>query len=192
MSSQQNPQSSGNEHIPSPSRYITTHRPDGKSIFYKGLDATLPAQTIRPDVDFRLVYTSSTFPVKLDDEEDIRTYRSFLEGTKPGLIIKGGTVVRICDYAPGGPPPIMHRTVSLDFGIVLQGEMYAVMDSGERQYLKTGDIVIQRQTNHAWENASKDNAARMLFVLQEADPLTVGSTTLSEDYGEIQGVQPST
>ena len=137
------------------------------------------------------MYTSSKSPVQLDDEGDIKEYRDFLEGTKPGLVIKGGTVVRICDYAPGGPPPIMHRTMSLDYGIVLEGEVECLLDSGEKRHLNPGDIVIQRQTNHAWVNASKEKWARMIFILQEAEALKLGSETLAEDYGEIRGVAPS-
>ncbi|OQV00736.1 Cupin domain-containing protein [Cladophialophora immunda] len=177
--------------LPPPLRYITTHRPDGKSVFSNEIPAAMPAQPIRPDVDFFLAYTSSNFPVQLGAEGDIQNYRTFLEGAKPGLIIKGGTVLRICDYAPGGPPAIMHRTMSLDYGIVLAGEVECLLDSGEKRHLKTGDVVIQRQTNHAWVNASKDKWARMIFILQEAEPLTIGSSTLAEDYGEIEGVKPS-
>ncbi|KAK6373849.1 hypothetical protein LTS17_007818 [Exophiala oligosperma] len=178
--------------LPPPARYITTHRADGKSIFQTDIPDAVPAQAIRPEVDFRLVYTTSESPVSLQGEGDIQKYRAFLEGEKPGLIIKGGTVVRICDYAPGGPPAIMHRTMSLDYGVVLVGEVDAILDSGEVRHLKVGDIVVQRQTNHAWVNASKDKWARMLFILQEAVPLTIGSQTLAEDYGEIKGVAPST
>lgn len=177
--------------LPPPARYITTHRTDGKSIFYTDVADAVPAQAIRPDVDFRLVYTTSESPVSLEGEVDIQNYRAFLE-EKPGLIIRGGTVVRICDYAPGGPPAIMHRTMSLDYGIVLVGEVDAILDSGEVRRLNTGDIVIQRQTNHAWVNASKENWARMLFILQEAKPLIIGSEVLAEEYGEIKGVPPST
>ena len=192
MASQAGTSSSGNgDGLRPPTRHITTHRADGKSIFSTTIPPTIPAQKIRPEVDFFLAYTSSDFPVSLNNEVDIDNYGAFLE-EKPGLIIKGGTVMRICDYAPGGPPAIMHRTMSLDYGIVLAGEMECLLDSGEKRHLKTGDIVVQRQTNHAWLNASKDKWARMIFILQEATPLTIGETTLSEDYGEIEGVAPST
>lgn len=174
-----------------PLRHITSHRPDGKSIFSTDIPTAVPAQPIRPDVNFNLAYTTSEFPVLLDAESDIENYRTHLEETKPGLIIKGGTILRICDFAPGGPPPIMHRTMSLDYGIVLAGEVECWLDSGEMRHLKVGDIVIQRQTNHAWVNANKDRWARMIFILQEAKPLTIGSVTLDEDYGEIEGVAPS-
>jgi len=46
----------------------------------------------------------------------------------------------------------MHRTVSLDYGIVLEGDVELVLDSGEKRAMKQGDVAIQRGTNHAWRN----------------------------------------
>lgn len=61
------------------------------------------------------------------------------------------------------PHPLMHRTESVDYGVVLDGEMTLVLDAGE-VLLRQGDVVIQRGTNHAWANRS-GKACRMLFVL---------------------------
>ena len=57
----------------------------------------------------------------------------------------------------------MHITDSIDYAIVLSGEIYAVMDEGET-LLRAGDVLIQRGTNHAWDNRS-DRIARIAFVL---------------------------
>ncbi|MDB5965432.1 MAG: cupin protein [Polaromonas sp.] len=57
----------------------------------------------------------------------------------------------------------MHITDSIDYAIVLSGEIYAVMDEGET-LLKAGDVLIQRGTNHAWDNRSSE-VARLAFVL---------------------------
>lgn len=65
-------------------------------------------------------------------------------------------------YAPGKPVGI-HRTESLDFGIVLEGEISLVMDEGET-LCRAGDIIVQNGTNHAWVNKS-DKLARICFVL---------------------------
>lgn len=46
----------------------------------------------------------------------------------------------------------MHRTTSLDYGIVLEGEVELILDSGERRAMKAGDIAVQRATMHAWRN----------------------------------------
>ena len=86
----------------------------------------------------------------------------------------------------------MHRTISVDYGIVTAGEIESVMDSGESRRLRVGDIMVQRETNHAWRNPSEDQWARMVFILQEAKPIRIGNELLTEDYGEIPNVAPST
>jgi hypothetical protein len=67
------------------------------------------------------------------------------------------------DWNKDAPHPGMHRTATLDYAIVLEGEIHAVMDKGET-LLRAGDVLIQRGTNHAWSNRSGANC-RMLFVL---------------------------
>lgn len=61
------------------------------------------------------------------------------------------------------PHPLMHRTKTVDYGIVLSGEIYLVLDDSET-LLKPGDVVVQRGTNHAWSNRS-DKPCRMAFIL---------------------------
>jgi|SRR5271165_2981064 len=65
--------------------------------------------------------------------------------------------------APGSRHPFMHRTESIDYGIVLQGEITLIMEEGET-LVRAGDIVIQRGTNHAWANRS-GRLCRIAFVL---------------------------
>ncbi len=64
---------------------------------------------------------------------------------------------------PDSPHPLMHRTETVDYGIVVSGEITLVLDKGEAN-LKAGDVVIQRGTNHAWANRS-GKPCRMLFML---------------------------
>lgn len=61
------------------------------------------------------------------------------------------------------PHPLMHRTESIDYGVVIDGEMTLVLDDSE-VLLKPGSVVVQRGTNHAWANRS-GKPCRMLFVL---------------------------
>ena len=88
-----------------------------------------------------------------------------------------GNVFRIMQFPPDGElgmkedsitpePPMMHRTASLDYAVVLEGEVYAVIDGGEK-LMKKGDILIQRGTIHAWSNRS-DKPCTILFVLSAA------------------------
>ena len=62
--------------------------------------------------------------------------------------------------------PGMHKTRTLDYAIVLSGEIYAVLDEGE-VLLRTGDVLVQQGTNHAWSNRS-DTPATIAFVLIDA------------------------
>lgn len=61
------------------------------------------------------------------------------------------------------PHPLMHRTESVDYGVVIEGELTLVLDDSEVP-LKAGSVVVQRGTNHAWANRS-GRPCRMLFVL---------------------------
>ncbi|MBL0741147.1 cupin domain-containing protein [Chryseolinea lacunae] len=63
----------------------------------------------------------------------------------------------------GAPHPLMHRTQTVDYGIVLEGEITMVLDRGETT-IKAGDVIIQNGTNHAWANRS-GKICRMAFVL---------------------------
>jgi mannose-6-phosphate isomerase-like protein (cupin superfamily) len=66
-------------------------------------------------------------------------------------------------WGRGGRHPLMHRTETVDYAVVLEGEITLLLDEGEVN-LKAGDIVIQRGTNHAWSNRS-GKPVKMLYVL---------------------------
>src|SRR5215467_11075959 len=113
--------------------------------------------------------------------------------TKIGLVPpKSGTVFRVVDFAPesqgahptdmnfmmknvgseapkkGLPPrhPMMHRTRSLDYAIIMSGEIDMLLDEGE-VHLKAGDVVVQQATNHAWVNRS-GKPCRVAFILMDS------------------------
>jgi len=86
----------------------------------------------------------------------------------------------------------MHRTVSLDYGIVLDGEVELILDSGEKRLMKPGDVAVQRGTMHAWRNASDTQWARMIYVLTLAKPLHMQGKELGEDLETMKGVRAST
>ncbi|KAI1616156.1 hypothetical protein EDD36DRAFT_484005 [Exophiala viscosa] len=175
--------------LPKIHRYLTDHNEEGLAVYSNHVDEVLPWQELADGARFCLGYATEEFPVQLSGNKDVSIYQKYMEN-KPGITIPGGTVLRLVDMRPGALSP-MHRTVSLDYGVVLEGEVELVLDSGEVRLLRRGDTAIQRGTNHAWRNASKTNWARMLYVLQEAQPLEVGGKKLEEDYGGIPGVRPS-
>jgi mannose-6-phosphate isomerase-like protein (cupin superfamily) len=74
----------------------------------------------------------------------------------------------------------MHRTESIDFGIMIEGELTMIMEEGER-VLTPGDVVVQVGTNHGWENRG-DSMARICFVLLDGD--------YDDEMRALLGVQP--
>ena len=67
----------------------------------------------------------------------------------------------------GAKHALMHRTETIDYGIVIEGELVLIMDEGETT-VRVGDIVIQRGTNHGWANRSDSNC-RIVFVLIDGE-----------------------
>lgn len=126
-----------------------------------------------------LVYTTSEFPAQLTREADIKAHETRVAKGGTGLAVSGGSVCRLVDFGPDNDP-MMHRTKSLDYGVVLEGELEMILDSGEVRAMKRGDIAIQRGTMHAWKNPSKTQWARMMFVLLDCQPIETGGTALKE------------
>ena len=67
------------------------------------------------------------------------------------------------DSSDAPPHPLMHRTKTIDYGIILTGEIWMVLDDSE-VLCRPGDVIVQRGTNHAWANRS-DAPCRVCFVL---------------------------
>ena len=176
--------------LPSINRFITAHNAEGQAVFSDKVPEALGWSKLPNGAGFALGYTTEQYPVDFNQDKDVSTYQSYLS-TPPGLVIPGGTVLRFVDCPPNSLSP-MHRTVSLDYGVVLEGEVELVLDSGETRTMKRGDVAIQRGTNHAWRNPSSTNWARMMYVLQESKPVLFGEKALGEDYGEgMDGVPAS-
>jgi quercetin dioxygenase-like cupin family protein len=175
--------------LPKVNRFITTHDPATKKAIFSDVVPDEPNIDHIPGADFRLGYVTKGFPVDLNKDADLAVYKPYLE-SPPGLVASGGTVLRFVDVAPGHFSP-MHRTVSLDYGVVLEGEMELVLDSGETRLMKRGDVAIQRGTMHAWRNTSTTSWGRMMYVLQECKPVEVDGEVLKEDYGSMKGVPAS-
>ncbi len=86
----------------------------------------------------------------------------------------------------------MHRTQSLDYGIVLEGEVEMWLDDGTKQVMRRGDVAVQRGTSHGWRNTSATEWGRMFFVLQECERVEVGGKSLGEDVsnaGDKKGLE---
>lgn len=160
-------------------RVITTHTQDGKATALS-VDSP-PWQSVNNGQSgFSVAYTTSEFPVSMTEEMDVRQHENLMASQKLGLVNPHGTVCRFVDFKPGRDV-MMHRTRSLDYGIVIEGSVEMILDDGEVHMLRRGDIAIQRATNHGWRNPSPTEWARMLFVLQDCQPVEVGGQLLDED-----------
>ena len=140
-----------------PRRIVTGHDDAGRGRVVS--DGPAPASRTVPDGSaFHDMWVTSSSPVPIASAE--------VEPIKPGEVLgppSEGTRVRIVDMPPGARSP-MHRTESVDYGVVLRGEVTLVLDDGSATTVGAGDLVVQRGTEHAWENRS-DSWTRILFVL---------------------------
>lgn len=145
-------------------RVVTGHDRDGFAII-KSDKVFEPRPVTGGIASFAKLWTTVTNPADNTDEFDGAE-------RKTGLTCPGGTVLRFVDFGPGKASP-MHKTNSIDYGIVIAGEIEMRLDSGETTRLKAGDVVVQRGTNHMWVNVGT-GWARMAFVLVDAVVLGSG------------------
>jgi quercetin dioxygenase-like cupin family protein len=121
-----------------------------------------------PGMVTRLLWCTDGTPADISVGEDIEDMGERVLGIAPPA---GGTRFTMIDFAPGNAP-FMHRTETVDYVIVLAGEVDMDVDRSSVR-LKAGDVVIQRGTNHSWVNRGTQ-PARAAFVLIDAKPLGIG------------------
>ncbi|MCJ1471556.1 hypothetical protein MMC13_000196 [Lambiella insularis] len=165
-----------------PNIHITSHNKAGQAVVHSTINEP-QKQYPGYRTSSNLVYTTSVFPADLNDDTDLKQHQAVKAEGKLGLVKPNGTVCRIVDFAPHNKV-MMHRTQSLDYGVVLEGALEMELDDGSKTLMTRGDVAVQRATMHAWVNASDTEWARMLFVLQECQPLLIGGERFKEDLGE--------
>lgn len=165
-------------------RLVTGHDRDGKAICVSdGPAPTVLERSSRPGVALTNLWQSDATPAAIDGPEETVDGPFVLH--PPG----NGSVFRIVEFAPEDPEtlarldgraafaemgaadaviegarhPFMHCTETVDYAVVLSGEIYLLLDATE-YLLKAGDTVVQRGTNHAWSNRGTE-ACRIAFVL---------------------------
>jgi quercetin dioxygenase-like cupin family protein len=157
--------------LPPVRRVVTGHDAGGRAILRS--DEQFPTEAIPSgDAAFALIWTTANVPVDNNDETDGRARDA-------GLTLNQGSVIRIVDMLPGGASP-MHRSNSIDYGIVLSGQVELEVDDGAKTLLGPGDIVVQRGTVHLWRNPSLTETCRIAFILIEARAYRVGDAALPE------------
>src|SRR6185437_5675000 len=123
-------------------RVVTGHDSTGRAIVMIDENVTNAASR-RPGSTASVVWTTESFPVDNSGDED---------GSRRdvGTFHKNGTVFRVIEFAPGVAPR-NHRTDSIDYAVVLSGEIDMILDGTEVR-LKAGNVLVQRGTIHNWVN----------------------------------------
>ena len=156
-------------------RIVTGHATDGTAVFTD--DESFETVVIPSgDAAFRTIWTTLNVPADLNDETD---------GARrdAGLTLKGGSVIRIVDMLPNRSSP-MHRSSSIDYGIIISGTIELELDNQVFKTLGQGDIIVQRGTIHRWRNPSNDEVCRIVFILTEAKPFELNGKALEDFMGQ--------
>ena len=148
-------------------RVVTGHDQNGRAVVTidevsKNLISSRPGSTAC------VVWTSESFPVDNtgDADEGLR---------KTGTTLKDGTVFRVVEFAPGVAPRV-HRTDSVDYAVVMSGEIDMELDDSV-VHLKAGDVLVQRGTIHNWINRGSAPCV-IAFILIDAKPVEIGGKVL--------------
>ena len=152
-------------------RVVTGHTSDGTAIFSS--DESFETIIIPSgDAAMATIWTTATVPADCNDETDGRLRDA-------GTTLKGGSVIRVVDMLPNASSPL-HRTSSIDYGIIISGKIELELDNQVFKTVEAGGVIVQRGTIHKWRNPSSDEVCRIVFVLTEAKPYEVSGKALEE------------
>ena len=141
-------------------RVVTGHDENGKAVVTID-EISKNVISRRANHQSCVIWSTGEFPTDNDSDAD--------GGLRPvGTVDPGGTVFRLVEYGPGVTPR-NHRTESVDYAIVLSGEIDMEMD-GTMVHLKAGDVLVQRGTIHNWINKGTVPCV-IAFVLVAAKPV---------------------
>lgn len=160
--------------LPPIQRVVTGHDEAGRACFVSE-DVRDPQLIASGDANFLLLWTTQTVPADNNDPADGRD-------RDVGTTLNGGSAFRIVDMLPGGESPF-HRTNSIDYGIVLEGEVELELEDGRKKTVRKHGVIIQRGTNHLWRNTT-DKPCRIAFILIEAPSYLHNGQPLDESKPE--------
>ncbi len=125
----------------------------------------------RPGARVCNVWTTDTAPANNSGDAD--------GGKREGkfTMINNGSVFRILEFKPGLEAR-MHRTDSIDYIVVMSGEIDMELDNGVEVHIKAGDVMVQRGTVHNWINRGTESCV-LAVILIHADPVVAGGKTLA-------------
>ncbi|KAL4784751.1 hypothetical protein BJX76DRAFT_356737 [Aspergillus varians] len=162
-------------------RFITSHNKDGEGVFVVDDDGDHHRVMVEGLAVANIIYSTAETPVDLNDDKDL----TYARDNEPAIHVPNGSVARLIDFAPGVESPI-HRALSIDYGVVIEGKFELTLDSGEKRVMLPGDTSVNRGCMHKWKNLDEEKSGRMLFVLLDVKPYTVNGENISEYLGILQ------
>jgi len=150
-------------------RVVTGHDGSGRAVV-KIDEVSKNIVSNRPGASACVVWTTDTIPADNSGDFDGAA-------RKLGTTLPGGTVFRVIEFSPGIAPRV-HRTDSIDYAVVLSGEIDMELEKGTEVHLAAGDVLVQRGTVHNWINRGKVPCV-IAFVLVDAKPAAAGGKTLN-------------
>jgi quercetin dioxygenase-like cupin family protein len=151
-------------------RVVTGHDENGNAVIRE--DKEMETKVLGAEAEMVVAWTTAEFPSDNNDDFD-----GALREVK--RVSPGGSVLQFVTMHPHTASK-HHRTLSLDYAIVLEGELTLELDNGETTVVGAGDVVIQRGTIHTWRNDG-DVPTKTAFVLLDAKPVQVGGKTLEPE-----------
>ena len=148
-------------------RVVTGHDDQGRAKVLID-EQTKNVLSLRPGAQSSVIWSTEGFPLSNDGDADP-------SGKKIGTTIDNGTVFRIVSFGPGVTPR-NHRTNSIDYAVIMSGEIDMELDIGS-VHLKAGDVLVQRGTVHNWVNKGSEPCV-IAFMLISAKPVTAGGKPL--------------
>jgi naringenin degradation protein FdeH len=158
--------------MPNIRRVITGHDARSKSAKVIRDGPATNTKTPRQGVTSTLMWCTDAMPADIAIGEDVEDMGARILGTPPPA---NGSRFIVMEFSPGVVSE-MHRTETIDYIVMLAGEIDMDMDDGSVT-LRQGDIMVQRGTNHAWINRGTE-PARLAIVLLDARPLGIGHPRL--------------
>jgi len=142
-------------------RVVTANDDKGKAVVWIDEQAS-NVRSNRPGVESVVVWTTDSVPADINGNEDM--------GARPveRPPVYHGTIFRIIEFQPGNSTD-MHVTPTIDYALVMSGEIDMELDDGVVVHLNEGDVLIQRATVHNWLNKGP-GVCKMAFVLMDARP----------------------
>ena len=149
-------------------RVVTGHDTNGRAVV-KIDEVSKNIFSGRPGATACVIWTTESFPVDNtgDADEGLR---------KVGTTLKNGTVFRVVEFGPGVAPR-NHRTDSIDYAVVVSGEIDMELEDSV-VHLNAGDVLVQRGTIHNWVNRGSKPCV-IAFILIDANPAEVGGKVLN-------------